>query len=354
MNSFDANRLAYIKERHEGWWNHKNTTPLFGFIVPKDNIPPMPLTQANCHDMSKTAAELASDIETYLDAFEYFGDAYPHYNMDAFGPGVVAAMLGAQLDNSTGRVWFHGEKNVDIKDLHFAFNPNNTWFQRIKDICQAFADRFNGKAILSMPDLGGILDVLSTFRPSELLLYDLYDEPNEVLRLVKELEDIWYHIYKELGEAMQCKQYGYTDWAGIWSSKPSYITQCDFAYMISPDMFNTFAYDTLKRDCEKLSRVMYHLDGPGQLCHVERLLAIDKLNCIQWVPGDGNPDIDNYPELYSKITKAGKLIHTNCYNLNAITTLCGQLANPGVVACQTLTVSTNQKNQALSIIEAFK
>ncbi len=33
---------------------------------------------------------------------------------------------------------------------------------------------------------------------------------------------------------------GYSDWAGIYSDLPSYVPQCDFSYMIGPDMFDTF------------------------------------------------------------------------------------------------------------------
>ena len=299
MNFYE--QLASVKERHEGWWNHKNTTPLYGFTIEKNPTIPKPLTQANCHDFSKSPAELAADIETYLKGFDYYGDAFPFYNMDAFGPGIIVAMLGARLDNSSGRVWFHPTEIRELKDINFEFDPNNIWYKRILDISLACTQRFKGSIALSMPDLGGILDILSTFRPSELLLYDLYDEPDEVLRLVKELEVVWHHIHKELCLAMECDKYGYTDWSGIWSRESSYIIQCDFAYMISPDMFHTFAYDTLKNDCEKLNRTIYHLDGPGQLCHVESLLAIDRLNCVQWIPGDGNPGIESYPQLLRKL-----------------------------------------------------
>jgi 5-methyltetrahydrofolate--homocysteine methyltransferase len=51
------------------------------------------------------------------------------------------------------------------------------------------------------------------------------------------------------------------------------------------------------------------LDGPGQLVHLDSLLSIPELDNIQWVPGAGNPDEWNWPEVYKKIRDAGKLIH---------------------------------------------
>lgn len=85
-------------------------------------------------------------------------------------------MLGAQLDNRTGKVWFHPTDVKEISELSFQFDPENLWFCRIKEIYSACVNRFGGKAILSMVDLGGILDILATFRPGELLMYDLDED----------------------------------------------------------------------------------------------------------------------------------------------------------------------------------
>jgi hypothetical protein len=38
------------------------------------------------------------------------------------------------------------------------------------------------------------------------------------------------------------------------------------------------------------------------------LLEIKELKGVQWVPGDGQPGITHWPEVYRKIRDAGKLI----------------------------------------------
>ena len=50
------------------------------------------------------------------------------------------------------------------------------------------------------------------------------------------------------------------------------------------------------------------MDGPGQLPHLDLLLSIPELKGIQWIPGDGQPNITKWPEVYRKIRKAGKLV----------------------------------------------
>ena len=176
------------------------------------------------------------------------------------------------------------------------------------DIYSAGMKRWQGRVLMGMTDLGGNLDVLSTFRPSEKLLLDLYDEPEEVKRLTWEAHEAWHQYYGALNEVLQPMNPGYSDWTRIYSDRPSYVLQCDFCYMISPDMFDAFVKPELTATCNRLSNAIYHLDGPGQLRHLDSLLTIDSLRAVQWVPGDGHPSCAKWPEVYRKIRDAGKLI----------------------------------------------
>ena len=153
------------------------------------------------------------------------------------------------------------------------------------------------------------MDILSTFRPSEKLLYDLFDHPQEVERLVWNAHRMWWTYFEAFNEITQAVNPGYSNWARIFSEQPHYILQSDFSFMISPDMFNQFVKPELSETAEKLTHAFYHLDGIGQLAHWDSLLEMDSIRGIQWVPGDGQPDITHWPEVYQKITNAGKKIH---------------------------------------------
>lgn len=158
---------------------------------------------------------------------------------------------------------------------------------------------------MSIPDLGGVLDVAATLRGSENLLYDLYDAPEEVVRLAREIQAAWYEAYQDLSEVLQ-DQPGNTNWSGLLSATPSYIIQCDFCYMISNPMFREFVLDTLKEDVKRLDHVIYHLDGIGELKHLDDILSIQELRAVQWVPGEGHPYGAYWMEEYKKIQAAGK------------------------------------------------
>lgn len=308
---FTQSQWDKVKENYRLWWEGKLDRPIISVVLkgkdPGRTEPSIPLlSQATCTDLSIPASEIIDRIDYELSQNLYLGDSFPYFNMDCFGPGVVAAFLGARLDNSTGGVWFHPEEVLPITELHFEYDPNNVWLNRIKEIYYEGMKRWQGQVLMGMTDLGGVLDILSTFRPGENLLFDLYDYPEEVKRLTWELHELWFLFYNELNEILQPINPGYSHWAQIYSDKPSYIPQCDFSYMISPEMFDEFCKPELEATCRRLDRSFYHLDGIGQLPHLDSILDIDDLDGVQWVPGDGKPPQSQWPEVYVKIHRSGK------------------------------------------------
>jgi 5-methyltetrahydrofolate--homocysteine methyltransferase len=327
---FSPDRWQRIREVYARWWAGELDRPVIPVeLSGRDPGRPKPraplLTQATCNDLDIPAEDLIDRIDYELSTRTFLGDAYPRLNLDAFGPGVLAAMLGAKLDNDTGRVWFHPPDDTPAAELHFDYDPDNIWLRRIEDICRAAVERWQGSVLVSMTDLGGNLDVLAAFRPGEKLLLELVDTPDEVKRLTWEAHEIWHRVYRQLNEAMQAGSTGYTDWAGIYSDVPCYMLQCDFGYMISPQMFDEFALPELNATCDRLPRAFYHLDGPGQLPHLDSLLAIDNLDGIQWVPGAGNPGCDRWPEVYRKINAARKKIQIIDGSFDTIDTVIRQV-----------------------------
>ena len=310
---FTPERWALIKDTTRRWWARELDRPLIPVRVggrdPGRAKPDVPLlSQENCHDFSISADQIIDRIDYELSTYHYLGDSFPFFSMDVFGPGVVAAFLGATLDNSTGRVWFHPPARKPIREIHFRFDPDNAWFLRICDIYRAGLRRWQGQVLMPMTDLGGNMDIPSTFRPGEELLMDLYDEPEEAKRLVWEAHEAWHQYFDALNDVLQPVNPGYSDWAQIYSEKPAYMLQCDFSYMIGPEMFEEFVLPELAASCRRLEQSFYHMDGIGQLPHLDLLLAIPELGGVQWSPGEGKPDCRHWPETYQKIAAAKKNI----------------------------------------------
>ncbi len=320
---FEASRWQTIRETYAQWWAGTLERPLVKVVVegayaPDREPPKAPLLcQATVNDFSYSAKELIDAIDYDLSQKEYLGDSFPIFNMDCFGPGVVSAFCGAKLDNDSGNVWFFPPegKELELEDIHIVYDPNNKWVQRIKDLYREGLARWQGNVMLGMPDLGGTLDIVAVFRGTENLLMDLYDEPEEVLRLVKEADAAWFAAYQDFASVLYpadgVQNPGYSDWCGIYSAKSSYILQSDFSFNVSPGMFREFALPSLVAQVEALDHTIYHLDGANQLNHLDDLLALPKLAAIQWVFGDGMPPAPNWMDVYEKIEQAGKGSHIN-------------------------------------------
>jgi hypothetical protein len=322
-----------VHENYEAWWGGTLERPLVISTLqgadPGREQPPAPLlTQETCTDFRWSAEELVDRIDYELSKTVYLADSFPYFNMDCFGPGVLAAMLGAKLDNSSGRVWFFPQEEMEIKDIHFSYDPDNRWLKRIKEVYQAAVDRWQGQVLIGMTDLGGGLDVVSSFRPSEKLLFDLYDHPDEVERLTWEAHELWHRVYNELNEIIAPVTPGYSDWSMIYSAKPTYILQCDFSYMISPKMFKRFGLPELDASCKRLPRSFYHLDGPGEIPHQDMILSIPELGGMQWIPGDGAPDCSQWPEIYQKIHAAGKCMQVLGDDFDILDAVIEQIGTP--------------------------
>ena len=257
----------------------------------------------------KPTEEVLDFFQPELEKIRYYADAWPNW-MPYFGPGIVAGFLGAKVDVIPEHftVWFDSEIRPPLEELQFEFDSENPWWKRVKDFTQQAIDRWGDQLAIGHTDLGGNLDILSSFRSANQLLMELIDAPEEVDRLVKEITTVWLRCYEELDEIIRKAGRGTCGWAGIWSPRGrTYMTQSDFCYMISPEMFERFVMPDLDAIFESMDHGFYHLDGKGQIAPLDHLLSMKNLAGIQWIPGAGQPSPDDWLPLLKRIRDAGKL-----------------------------------------------
>ena len=310
--AFDNDRWAKVRHDYALWWEGKLKRPLIhvmqGGRTPDRPKPDLPYLHFTSHYDLSVKPEAIVDVWDYqLSTQEWLGDGFPSI-WPNFGPGVVAAFMGADIVNTPHSSWFRPKAEHPIASTSLAYQPGNAWLERVKALCRLSMERWQGQVQVGMTDLGGNLDIVSTFRPNESLLYDLYDSPAEVERLTWEGHNLWWRYFNEITSVLQPVNPGYTTWTPIYSAQPYYMLQCDFCYMIGPEMFDRFVKPELQASCRKLANAFYHLDGVGQLPHLDSLLTIPELRGVQWIPGDGKPDWRHWPEVYRKIRRAGKLV----------------------------------------------
>jgi 5-methyltetrahydrofolate--homocysteine methyltransferase len=306
---FTEDDWARIERDTAAWWNGELDRPLV-YLAVTDPLPHRrPYAFHSNYPLDMPVEAVVDCYEPFLDATHFYADAFPWAWIN-FGPGMAAGFLGAQVNSVTEpdeTVWFNPPGKISAADLDLAYDPGNVWWKRVKDLTRAFIQRYGNMLQVSHTDLGGNLDILASFLTTEQLLFDVVEQPEEVLRLVRQITGLWLRYYDELDAMIRPACRGTSSWAPIWTTGTTYMLQCDFSYMISPKMFERYVMPDLAAICDHLSHGFYHLDGKGEIPHLEQLLSLQRLRGIQWISGDGQPSPDQWLDLLKRIRDGGKL-----------------------------------------------
>lgn len=298
-----------IERDYNAWWAHDLARPLVQIVGkeydPDISYPEIPQFASN-YPLMVPADKVIRDATLDLEATRYHGDAFPRWWVN-FGPGIIAGFLGSRVNSVTETVWFEPTALREASEIDFAYKVDNPWWLRVRELTIAAVEAWGNQVQVSHTDLGGNLDILASFRTTQGLLFDLYDAPEQVDRLVGQITQLWLRYYDELDAIIRPSCRGTTPWAPIWSPQRSYMLQCDFSYMISPEMFQRFAMPDLLACCDHLDAGFYHLDGSGQIPHLDLLLGLSRLRGVQWIPGDGAPPPHEWLGLLKQIIDGGKL-----------------------------------------------
>lgn len=291
------------------WWEGELERPLVFLAVTNPFPPPYPFAYQSNYPLDMPADQVVDEYEPLLKATRFYADAFPWWWIN-FGPGIAAGFLGSKVNSVIEpfeTVWFSPAQPIEIEDLNLEYDPTNIWWKRVKEITAAAVERFGDMVSIAHTDLGGNLDILASFCETQGLLFDVVEKPEQVDRLVMEINRLWLHYYDELEAIIRTKCRGTSCWTPIWSTGRTYMLQCDFSYMISPAMFERFVMPDLVACCDHLTHGFYHLDGKGEIPHLDMLLSIKRLRGIQWIPGDGQPPPEEWLPLLKRIRDGGKL-----------------------------------------------
>ena len=333
--------MEAAKEKFRNYWAHKNTgRPLMCVIARRPEVEQYSdgtpveggyldqICQGKYYNMPeelkwKDMEDKYQNPQRIVDRYRYFcqthaflGESFPNLNID-FGPGSLASYLGSEIGFKEDTVWFN--KCLDGWDgvPKLTFDPENKWFKKhlqlAKD-CQALAgDDF----YVDMPDLMENIDVLASLRGAQDILFDLLDEPEMIGERIQEVTDIYYEYYDRFYDFIKDEEGGnaYTVFQ-IWGPGRTVKLQCDFSAMMSPEDFRKYIQPSLRSQSENVDHVLYHLDGPAAIKHMDALMEIDGIDALQWTSGDAGPDgtLPDWDVIYDKAIAAGKAIWVKVYS----------------------------------------
>ena len=321
-----------IQRRYTAFWDRSATDRACAYMHGSDGSPAFKAPVDANHKWEDIPERLERSI--YEGAHtRYFAEGFPSVFVN-FGPGCLTACIGGSYKPAPNTVWFENQpffvENWENR-VKPRLDPDSRMYKMIEELSDGLLLHKN-ELCTSITDMGGTYDIIAALRGTENLLYDLYDNPDEVKALRDEIAPIWRDYFLAHSKRLIAEQGGHSSWMPIWSDKSYYPLQCDFCAMLSPKMFGEFILPDLKEQTELMDRAIYHLDGPGELPHVDMLLSLPRLNAIQWTSGAGNAPLWDkcWFELYRRIQAAGKGIVLLGFDRNHLEELLSNVSQRGL------------------------
>ena len=264
--------------------------PCTSIVVPKNPrraVSPPPYLYEVTHGVDAALDRYEQHFESHL----FLGDAIPAVTLSA-GPDMFAGFLGAEIESaaeSERTSWAKPciERWDDALPLGLiAESP--TW-RFMQDAVARTASRGGGSYLIAMLDLHTGMDALSAMRGPQRLCLDLHDDPRAVHQALDDARRAFFPVFEGIYWPGDMATWGCI--RGPYCEGKYNIVACDFAYMLSPEMFREFVLPAIEDEAAFLDHAMFHVDGPGVLNHLDDIMAIDGIDMIQWVPGHHDPPL---------------------------------------------------------------
>jgi 5-methyltetrahydrofolate--homocysteine methyltransferase len=309
--------LDGVRERWRALYEHEIIDrPVTCITLPRDPAnPPQPPTYLT--EVHRGIDVALDAVDTYCAGTLYLGDAIPSWK-PSIGPDQFAAFLGTEIHYSPDSAntswavpWVSSWENALPLCLQEASEP----WQFMQQAVRRTAERGEGRYLCQMLDLHTGADALAGMRGAQQLIYDIVDRPEWVERALADVRVAFYPVYDRIYELGRMAERGSI--RGIYSEGRTNIVACDFAALLSPELFRRFVLPQIEDEAEYLDHSIFHIDGPDMLPHLEAILSVPGIDAINWVPGSQNRHrrFASWTELFHRVQKAGKIMQI--YGVNA-------------------------------------
>lgn len=324
-----------VLKRYDAWWNCAIIDrPLISicFEKPEHQQVPVPSKSHASHrdcwfDTDFRVAEISARLKNMV----HFADALP-VAFPNLGPEIFSAFYGCEMTYGETTAW-SSPILPDLSDESIAaltLDENNFYFRKIMELTDALLAAAENTFIVGYTDLHGGGDAIAAFRDPQELLIDTIEQPHEIIKLCHRITTDFLHVYDLFYTKLSAAGMPSTTWCPATCSGKFHVPSNDFSCMISEEAFENLFIPDIIRECRHMDRCIYHLDGPGALRFLDRLLDIPEIHAIQWVPGAGHDYWADWINVYQRIQARGKALQIISVPAEDLHHLCSVLRPEGV------------------------
>ena len=332
MQQYIGEKLKRISE----WWEGKNEErACVAFSLQRKEV-----SSDGIINTYWSSPEVEPDFEVVVEemiqrtkSFKYFGEAIPtlpHLWGERGTPMTLAAYLGGRVRFGPDTVWI--ESIIEEWDrFQIRLDEENKWFRRSLKFFEIAIGKSKGEYLPQLPDFGDFLTIFSLLRGVERLLLDLTEHKEEILEGRERFLQLWVMYHERFWRLYSSKFPGDLWWL-VWAPGKTYACQCDFSTMISPSMFQEFVVPEIESLGKYLDYIIWHLDGPEEIKHLDILLELPQIRAVQWVPGAGKPPSASpkWLPILKRIKQKGKRLWVTANNEKEVETLIRELSPEGL------------------------
>lgn len=252
---------------------------------------------------------IVEDFIDHISKTEYLAETFPVY-MPNLGPNWFAACHGSPLVWGEDTTWTEPIIQDYEKDFgKIRFDRGSEAFRQMDTMTKYALERSDGNFLVGYTDFHPGIDCAAAWRDSQMLLMDLYDDKENVKRLLDLAEEHFFEVYEYFDSLLKGKKQLSVTWLNIPSFETMHVPSADFSSMISTEMFDEFVMLHLANECRNFTYNVFHVDGKGVARHLGSILTLPNVQAIQWVQGAGeDAPIIKWIPLIKKVLKAGKSV----------------------------------------------
>jgi len=324
-----------ILDRITSWWYKENIEPCIAFYISKEakayslkdanDFWPSPEVEP---DLNSLAEYLVSEVGSRY----YFGEALPSIPF-LYGrrgtPAVMSHYLGGKVHFTCDTVWV--SPIIERWDnFHIEYDEENYWFRIGIQFFETIVEKARDLYLPQLPPLGSdALTCLSLLRGTEKLLFDLIDNIDTVIKVRDKILELWPKYYKKYRDIYVKYYPGDNSWL-VWAPGRLEVAECDFSVLLSPKLFEELVVPQIVKISEYVDYMMWHLDGPDEIKHLDVILDLPQIKAIQWVSGAGKPTAVHWIPMLKKIQARGKSLIVYAENEKEVEILTEELSPEGL------------------------